>query len=107
MKFYGKVGYAVQEETSQDVWEEKITEHTYKGDIIGNSKQTVSGENINNNVNVNNQISIVADPFAYEHFFGIRYIEWMGSLWTVTSVKIQRPRLILTIGGLYNGTKKA
>lgn len=107
MKFYGRVGYAIEEETTQDVWEEKITERLYKGDVLSNNKQENSGNDVNNDISISNQISIVADPFAYQHCFGIRYIEWMGSLWSVTSVKIQRPRLILNIGGLYNGAKRS
>jgi hypothetical protein len=62
-----------------------------------------TGESVNLNLNVNNSISILADAYAYEHFFAIRYIRWAGALWTVNSVEVQRPRLILEIGGEYNG----
>lgn len=103
MKFYGKVGYAISEEVDQDVWEDKIVEHTYTGDVIRNTKKWERSDDRNDNMDINNSISIVADAFAYEHFSTIKYISWMGSLWKVNSVEIQRPRLILGVGGLYNG----
>lgn len=101
-KFYGKIGYAETKETALDVWTEGITERSYYGDVLRNTRRWESGENLNDNLNINNLISIVADAFAYQNFHSIRYIEWMGSKWKVTNVEVQRPRLILTIGGVYN-----
>lgn len=103
-KFYGKVGYVDTKQTSPGVWEEVvIDERNYYGDVMRNSKRWDSGENLNDNISINNSISIIADPFAYENFFAIRYVEWMGSFWKVTTVEPERPRLILTLGGVYNG----
>lgn len=102
-KFYGKIGYAVPKETAPGVWSEEITTRSYRGDVLRNTRRWESNENLNDNLNINNLISIVADAFAYENFFSMRYIEWMGSKWKVTNVEVQRPRLILTIGGVYNG----
>lgn len=104
MKFYGKIGYAESVETSPGVWKEKITEREYYGDIIRNARRLENGEWLNDDINVNNTISIVADAYLYEHFFNIRYVEWMHSRWKVSNVEVQRPRLVLTIGGLYNGS---
>ena len=104
-KFYGKVGYAETTETPPEsgVWIEGLTERTYYGDVLKISRrlQTVGG--INDDVTVNNEISIVADPYANTNFTNIRYVNWMGVNWKVTNVTIQTPRLILTIGGVYNG----
>lgn len=102
-KFYGAIGYAQSVETVPGVWEDKITERTYYGDVIKLSRRLQPSEHLNDNITLNHQISIVADPFAYENFQNIRYIKWMGSSWKVTNVDVQRPRLILSIGGLYNG----
>lgn len=102
-KFYGKIGYAETKETVPGVYTETITERSYKGDVLRNTRRWESSENLNDNLNVNNLISIVADAFAYDNFFSMRYIEWMGSKWKITNVEVQRPRLILTIGGVYNG----
>lgn len=102
-KFYGSIGYAETVETEPDVWVEKITEYTYRGDIQRNTRRWENGEHLNDNLNINNMISIVADAFAYDHFFAMRYVTWMGARWKITNVEIQRPRLILTIGGVYNG----
>ena len=104
-KFYGVVGYAETKETSPGVWEEVVSERKYAGDVIRNARRWENGEHLNDDLNVNNMISIVADAYAQQHFFAIRYVEWMGALWKVTNVEVQRPRLILTIGGMYNGRK--
>lgn len=101
-KFYGVVGYSETKETSVDVWSEDITERTYTGDVLKNTRRWDNGEHLNDNLNVNNSISIVADAYAYQHFFAIRYVVWMGAKWKVTNVEVQSPRLILTIGGVYN-----
>lgn len=102
-KYYGKIGYMITEETAPSVWTEEVTERYYYGDVIRNNSRYDSSSNLNDNLNVNVQISIVADPFAYQNFYSIRYIEWMNALWKVTSVEPQFPRLLLSIGGVYNG----
>lgn len=102
-KFYGVIGYAETKETSPGVWVEDITERKYYGDITKNSRRLNGGENLNDNLTVTNIISIMADAYAYENFFAIRYVEWMGARWKVSTVEVQRPRLILNLGGVYNG----
>lgn len=102
-KYFGKIGFGLTVETSPGVWEERITEREYYGDVSRFSKRLEAQNQVNDNLNVNNEISIVSDPFAYEHFASIRYIEWMGVKWKVSSVEVQYPRLILNVGGVYNG----
>jgi hypothetical protein len=102
-KFYGPVGYAETKETSPGVWTESVTERDYSGDVIKLSRRWQAGDNLNDNLTVDNQISILADPFAYQNFHMMRYIKWMGASWKITKVDVQRPRLFLTIGGVYNG----
>jgi hypothetical protein len=102
-KYYGQIGYAETQETRPGIFKEVITERNYYGDVLRNARRLESGEKINDDVVVNNSLSVVADPYAYEHFFAIRYVRWMGTLWKVTNVEVQSPRLILTIGGVYNG----
>lgn len=104
-KFYGPVGYGESVETAPGVYKDTITEKTYFGDVIRNSRQLREGEGLNNDLSVGNSISIVADAYANEHFFAIRYVEWAGALWTVSNVEVQSPRLILRLGGVYNGPK--
>lgn len=102
-KFFGSIGYAETQETSPGIHKEIITERDYFGDVFRNSRKLQSGESVNDDVVVNNSLSIVADPYAYNHFFAIRYVKWMGAIWKVTNVEVQSPRLLLTIGGVYNG----
>ena len=102
-KFYGEIGYGESVETAPGVWEDVVKEYTYFGDVLRNTRQLNEGENLNGNITANNSISIVADAYANEHFFAIRYIKWAGTLWTVTDVEVKSPRLILRMGGVYNG----
>lgn len=102
-KFYGAIGYAVTEETTPGVWTESITERMYYGELVRNTRKLQTADQLNDNINVANEISILADPFAYENFHSMKYVEFMGAKWKVTSVEVQYPRLILTVGGVYNG----
>lgn len=102
-KFYGDIGYAETVETAPGVWEKQITIRQYFGDVLRNVSKTRDGENLNDDLTIDNRLSIVADPYAYEKFHAMSYVKWMGVLWKITSVEVQRPRLILTIGGVYNG----
>lgn len=101
-KFYGSIGYAVTEEVKPGVWSEVITERNYFGDLVRNTRQYQTADKLNDNLNISNEISIVADPFAYENFHSMRYVTFMGAKWKVTNVEVQYPRLILTVGGVYN-----
>jgi hypothetical protein len=102
-KFHGRVGFGEEAETSPGTWVDVITEHSYYGEVIQNSRGLRNGENLNPDVTVGNSISIVANAYAREHFFAIRYVEWAGVLWTVVNVEVQSPRLILQLGEVYNG----
>lgn len=102
-KFYGNIGYAETVETAPGVWESKITKRPYYGDLIRNVRKTQSSDKLNDDINVANEISIVADPFAYQNFHAMKYVEFMGAKWKIYSVEVQYPRLILSIGGVYNG----
>lgn len=102
-KFYGLVGFATQTETAPDVWEEVLTERNYSGDILENNRRWNDGESLNDNAEISNIISIVADPYANQNLHTMRYINWMGASWKIKNIKVLRPRLILTIGGVYNG----
>lgn len=102
MKYSGKIGFTETKETAQSVWQEVITERHYYGDVLRSVKRYRNGEYLNDDVDYSNKISIVADPYAYNNFQSIRYIEWMNSKWKISSVEIAYPRLILEIGGVYN-----
>lgn len=102
-RFYGEVGYGETVETSPGVWVDTITKVNYYGDVIRNSRRLESGASVNSNISVGNSISIVADAYASEHFFAMRYVVWAGTRWTVDTVEVQSPRLILRLGGVYNG----
>lgn len=101
-KFFGAIGYAETKETAPDVWEEAIVERNYYGDVIRNTRRLENSGNLNDNIVVDNLISVVADAYAEKNFFAIRYVKWMGVPWKVTKVEVLRPRLILTMGDVYN-----
>lgn len=103
-KFYDAIGYAETKETAPGVWREETVEYFYKGDVTRNTKRYENGEGVNDNLAVNVNISIVADTYAEKNWFNIRYVRWNGAKWKVREVDAtQRPRLILTLGGIYNG----
>ena len=102
-KYHGYIGFAETIETAPDVCEEQIIEREAQGDILKVSRRLVGADQLNDNITVSNKISILADPFAYQNFHQIRYITWMGAKWKVTVVDVSYPRLILEIGGVYNG----
>lgn len=102
MRFHGKVGYVETIETKPGLWETVETVRTYYGDVIRNAKHDSYGSKVNADVQVTNQISIVADPYARDHFFSLKWIEWQGALWSISDVEVQPPRLIISIGGLYH-----
>lgn len=101
-KFFGVIGYAETKETEPDVWEEQFVERSYYGDLIRNTRRLQSTEHLNDDLTIANELSIVADPFAHQNFHRMRYVEFMGAKWKITNVEVQYPRLILTIGGVYN-----
>ena len=101
-KFFGKIGYAETKQTSPGVWEEEITEREYFGDLTRNTRRLQSSGNFNDNIVVSNEISIVSDPFANQNFHAMRYVEFMGTKWKITNVEVRYPRLILTLGDVYN-----
>lgn len=104
-KFFGKIAYGVSEESSPGVWTVKIVERDYYGEVNRRTRRWVGTDNLNDNLDVSNELSIVADPYALEHFHNIRYVVWANAAWKVSSVEVDYPRLNLLIGGLYNGER--
>lgn len=102
-RFYGPIGYAETVETVPGVHEEKITERSYYGDVNRNTRRLESSGYLNDNIVVSNEISILADPYADQNFHMMRYVEFQGIRWKITNVEVKYPRLILTLGGTYNG----
>lgn len=103
-KWYGNIGFADTIETEPGIWEEKIVEHQYYGDIISDRwKRQTTGEKTNDDINIANQISILADPYAINHCSKMAYVEFMGARWKVSDIEVQYPRLIINIGSVWNG----
>lgn len=103
MKWHGVIGYGETTETEPGIWTERITERVYSGEILRNTRMLQTSGQVNDNINISNSISIISDPYANKNFHSIKYVEFMGTKWKVTNVDVQYPRLILSIGGVYNG----
>lgn len=104
MRFYGAVGYTNSTEQAPGVWKDVITEVFYIGDVVRNSRRLEpSTEQVNDNIRVDNSFSVVADAYAMENYSKIRYVMWNGKPWMVTNVEVRQPRLVLEVGGLWNG----
>lgn len=105
-RFYGEIGYADQVVTAPGVWSDVIVGRNYYGDVTRITRKMEEDTNkLNDNLNIGHSFSVVADAYAYEHFFNVRYIKWSGKYWKVTDVTVERPRLLLRVGGVYNGDK--
>lgn len=103
-KFYGKIGYVLTTETAPGVWSDgKPIERYYRGDVLQNNRRWETTSSVNDDIKINNRLSIVADPFAYENLYTMKYVEWYGTKWKVSEVDIQPPRIIISLGGVYDG----
>lgn len=102
-KFYGSIGFVDTVETQPGIWEEKITERFYSGNLEKLSRGLQSSDSVNDNLTVSNIVSVIMDPFAEQNLYAIRYVKFGGANWKISNVEVQYPRLRLTIGGLYNG----
>ena len=106
-KWFGKIGYVVDEEVEPGIWVAKAVEKPYSGDILKNtSRWTQSSNSLNDSTTIDSQISIVADPYAFQHFSSIKYVEFMGDVWEVSTINPQYPRLVISMGGLWNGERE-
>lgn len=103
MKFFGKIGFVTTEETKPGVFEEVATERDYYGDVTRNSRKWEPGEYLNDEINVSNTFSIMSDGYLLENFGAMRYLVWHGTKWKISSIEEQRPRVILSVRGVYNG----
>lgn len=102
-KCSGVIGYALAEETQPGVWTENITEKKYFGDIVRDNRKIVDQGEINSSVNISNNVSIVSNKFMLDNMASMRYISFNKSKWKINSIDIKPPRLIISLGGLYNG----
>lgn len=103
-KWSGKIGFEQTKETVPGVWVEEFTERQYYGDLVRNSRRLQTTDQVNDDVTISNQLSIVADPYAYQNFHSMRYAMFMGTKWKITDIEVQYPRLLLTLGGIYNAS---
>ena len=104
-KYYGFVGFAIQQETPEGsgIYEEHITERPYCGDLLRNIRRTQSSTDVNDSYVLNNQISIIADAYAMENYEHISYVTYLSGRWKVSAAQIEPPRIVLDMGGVYNG----
>jgi hypothetical protein len=102
-KFYGGIGFSVTSETKPGVYEQVIVEKPYYGDVPKKNIRYQNEQQINDELKINSQISIVCDEYLSEHFSDIRYIKWMGKPWKISSIDVDYPRLILSLGDIYTG----
>lgn len=105
MKFFGQIGFAktVEEPEGSGIWIDKVFERDYYGDVNRIVRRWEANQQINDDINLSNEISIVSDPFVTQNIPWIKYVKWNGAAWKVSSVEVQFPRLILSVGGVYNG----
>lgn len=101
-KYHGAIGFAQSVETAPGMVEEIVTERLYFGDVIRNNRRYNSGDAINGQLSISNQLSVVSDPYLRANFHTIRYVTYLGTKWKVGNVEVQYPRLILELSEVYN-----
>lgn len=102
-KYFGKVGFAESVETAPGIWEDRIVERSFYGDVVRDLRRLQNHTKLNDDITITNSFSIVADKYAYANFHKIRYLEYMGTKWKVESVDASTPpRLTLDVGAIYN-----
>lgn len=107
-RFHGKVGFLTWTDNQETgIAEEEAVEKTFFGKVIEHSRRWQSSDVVTDDLQLGNQIAITANDFAYAHASAIAYCEFMGGLWKVTGIKVKRPEIILTLGGVYNGKRPA
>lgn len=102
-KYSGLIGFAKSEDRGDGVWEDKIIEKKYRGDILQNRYRWDTHDKVNDDFNITNSLSIVSDSFLLDNAYAIRYVTLLGARWEINSLEVKPPRLLLYIGGLYNG----
>ncbi len=102
-KFFGEIGFATQIETSPGIWEDQIVEKQYYGDVFRESRRFSTTDQVLDNINLSNQISILADGYVVDNIQNLRYVRWLGGLWKISYVELKFPRLVLEMTGVYNG----
>lgn len=102
-RWYGKIGFAVSTEETPGVWVESIIDRPYYGVLTKNTRRLRSSDKVNDDITIDNELSVLIDPYAYENFHSIRYAEFMNTKWKVNTVEVQYPRLVLELGGVWNG----
>lgn len=106
-KFYGIIGYADTTETEPGYWEPTIIERECSGDLKRNYRKTESSGKINDDINISNEISIIADPYATDHIFSMKYVKFicpqLGGAWKIESAEVVYPRITISLGGVWNG----
>ena len=103
MRYSGYIGFDESYEKDDGIWDtDHIIEMPYYGDVVRNIKRFSENEKINDDLNISNQFSIVANQYAFDGIGRMRYITFMNQKWKITSIEVQYPRLIISVGGLYN-----
>lgn len=102
-RFYGAVGYITTVETRPGIYTPTTVERNYYGNVNRKNYRWESSNHMNDDTTMSMEIAIMADEYAYQHCSELKYVEYMGAKWKVNTITPDRPRLVLTIGGEYNG----
>lgn len=105
-KYSGMIGFVRNKETYEGsgIWIEDVIEKPYRGDVINDVMKWQNSSNVNEDLNISNKFSIVADTFAMQNIGNMRYVTFLGEKWKIMTVEINRPRIVIYIGGIYHGT---
>lgn len=101
-RYSGLVGYGQQVEVEPGVWDTEDKEVMMKGDLL-RQNANIQDSGINDKVSLNHRVSLIGDAYAFDNYYNMKWVTVNGFKWAVSAIELQRPRLIVTLGGIWNG----
>lgn len=105
MKYSGLAGFNEKDiEVRPGVLQNQIKERRIKGNVLNYGHYNSDTPNsMQQDVSIRNRLSIIMDPYIKKNFNNILYVTFMNVRWSISSLTINGNRVILDLGGVYNG----
>ncbi len=102
-RFRGSIGInRGSVETSPGIFEPSIEELEVTGEMRNPSARWPAHQQ-GGSVSARHALSIVTPEDSIVDYTEVVYVIWQSQKWSVVSIQYKRPRIELTLGGLYNG----
>lgn len=89
-------------EVRPGVWKMQPEEVTHRAKLLTYNKDYDSGEEVNDDLKLRNRYEIVMKDKKLD-YQDMRYVIVKGTKWKVSALEFLEVRIIITLGGVYNG----